>query len=103
MFPELINKLNFLDETEKELATVNSNPFDEPDGTSLNPFGDPDSEGSKFFCTFEVFITLSSLKLQRHEKIFLKKSKHIFIYSYIIVFSCIDPQLKAASTKLFSN
>ncbi|XP_040849277.1 EH domain-binding protein 1 isoform X2 [Ochotona curzoniae] len=41
---ELINKLNFLDETEKELATVNSNPFDEPDGTSLNPFGDPDSE-----------------------------------------------------------
>ncbi|XP_058523851.1 EH domain-binding protein 1 isoform X2 [Ochotona princeps] len=41
---ELINKLNFLDETEKELATVNSNPFDEPDETSLNPFGDPDSE-----------------------------------------------------------
>ncbi|KAM9211807.1 EH domain-binding protein 1 [Dugong dugon] len=28
---ELINKLNFLDETEKDLATVNSNPFGDPD------------------------------------------------------------------------
>ncbi|XP_048208555.1 EH domain-binding protein 1 isoform X1 [Perognathus longimembris pacificus] len=41
---ELINKLNFLDEAEKDLATVNSNPFDEPDVEELNPFGDPDSE-----------------------------------------------------------
>ncbi|KAM6220237.1 EH domain-binding protein 1 isoform 2-T2 [Rhynchocyon petersi] len=41
---ELINKLNFLDETEKDLATVNSNPFGDPDATELNPFGDPDSE-----------------------------------------------------------
>ncbi|KAM9584951.1 EH domain-binding protein 1 isoform 2-T4 [Trichechus inunguis] len=28
---ELINKLNFLDEAEKDLATVNSNPFGDPD------------------------------------------------------------------------
>ncbi|XP_060221164.1 EH domain-binding protein 1 isoform X17 [Meriones unguiculatus] len=41
---ELINTLNFLDEAQKELATVNTNPFDEPDVTELNPFGDPDSE-----------------------------------------------------------
>ncbi|XP_047299716.1 EH domain-binding protein 1 isoform X9 [Homo sapiens] len=41
---ELINKLNFLDEAEKDLATVNSNPFDDPDAAELNPFGDPDSE-----------------------------------------------------------
>ncbi|XP_037662986.1 EH domain-binding protein 1 isoform X2 [Choloepus didactylus] len=41
---ELINKLNFLDEAEKDLATVNSNPFGDPDVTDLNPFGDPDSE-----------------------------------------------------------
>ncbi|XP_063645890.1 EH domain-binding protein 1 isoform X19 [Pan troglodytes] len=41
---ELINKLNFLDEAEKDLATVNSNPFDDPDVAELNPFGDPDSE-----------------------------------------------------------
>ncbi|XP_006881019.1 PREDICTED: EH domain-binding protein 1-like isoform X2 [Elephantulus edwardii] len=41
---ELINKLNFLDEAEKGLATVNSNPFGDPDATGLNPFGDPDSE-----------------------------------------------------------
>lgn len=42
---ELINTLNFLDEAQKDLATVNTNPFDEPDVTELNPFGDPDSEG----------------------------------------------------------
>uniref|UniRef100_A0A5F7ZX76 EH domain binding protein 1 n=1 Tax=Macaca mulatta TaxID=9544 RepID=A0A5F7ZX76_MACMU len=42
---ELINKLNFLDEAEKDLATVNSNPFDDSDVAELNPFGDPDSEG----------------------------------------------------------
>ncbi|XP_032980878.1 EH domain-binding protein 1 isoform X5 [Rhinolophus ferrumequinum] len=41
---ELINKLNFLDEAEKDLATVNSNPFGDPDVAELNPFGDPDSE-----------------------------------------------------------
>ncbi|XP_054964310.1 EH domain-binding protein 1 isoform X4 [Pan paniscus] len=41
---ELINKLNFLDEAEKDLATVNSDPFDDPDVAELNPFGDPDSE-----------------------------------------------------------
>ncbi|XP_007936224.1 EH domain-binding protein 1 [Orycteropus afer afer] len=41
---ELINKLNFLDEAEKDLATVNSNPFGEPDVAELNPFGDPDTE-----------------------------------------------------------
>lgn len=41
---ELINKLNFLDETEKDLATVNLNPFGYPDVAELNPFGDPDSE-----------------------------------------------------------
>ncbi|XP_037359314.1 EH domain-binding protein 1 [Talpa occidentalis] len=41
---ELINKLNFLDEAEKDLATVNLNPFGDPDIADLNPFGDPDSE-----------------------------------------------------------
>ncbi|XP_059973395.1 EH domain-binding protein 1 isoform X1 [Mesoplodon densirostris] len=41
---ELINKLNFLDEAEKDLATVNLNPFSDPDVAELNPFGDPDSE-----------------------------------------------------------
>ncbi|XP_076402217.1 EH domain-binding protein 1 isoform X24 [Peromyscus maniculatus bairdii] len=41
---ELINTLNFLDDSQKDLATVNTNPFDEPDVTELNPFGDPDSE-----------------------------------------------------------
>ncbi|XP_028633954.1 EH domain-binding protein 1 isoform X2 [Grammomys surdaster] len=41
---ELINTLNFLDEAQKDLATVNTNPFDEPDVAELNPFGDPDSE-----------------------------------------------------------
>ncbi|XP_040589172.1 EH domain-binding protein 1 isoform X4 [Mesocricetus auratus] len=44
---ELINTLNFLDDTQKDLATVNTNPFDEPDITELNPFGDPDSEGAQ--------------------------------------------------------
>lgn len=41
---ELINKLNFLDEAEKDLATVNLNPFGDPDAADLNPFGDPDAE-----------------------------------------------------------
>ncbi|XP_057627143.1 EH domain-binding protein 1 isoform X9 [Chionomys nivalis] len=41
---ELINTLNFLDDAQKDLATVNTNPFDEPDVTELNPFGDPHSE-----------------------------------------------------------
>ncbi|KAM7325980.1 hypothetical protein ACRRTK_014458 [Alexandromys fortis] len=44
---ELINTLNFLDDAQKDLATVNTNPFDEPDVTELNPFGDPDSEGAQ--------------------------------------------------------
>ncbi|XP_076402210.1 EH domain-binding protein 1 isoform X20 [Peromyscus maniculatus bairdii] len=44
---ELINTLNFLDDSQKDLATVNTNPFDEPDVTELNPFGDPDSEGAQ--------------------------------------------------------
>ncbi|XP_045835097.1 EH domain-binding protein 1 isoform X5 [Meles meles] len=41
---ELINKLNFLDEAEKDLATVTLNPFGDPDVAELNPFGDTDSE-----------------------------------------------------------
>lgn len=41
---ELINKLNFLDEAEKDLATVDLNPFGDPDVTELNPFEDLDSE-----------------------------------------------------------
>ncbi|XP_036291374.1 EH domain-binding protein 1 isoform X9 [Pipistrellus kuhlii] len=41
---ELINKLNFLDEAEKDLPTVDLNPFGDPDVTELNPFEDPDSE-----------------------------------------------------------
>ncbi|XP_075392108.1 EH domain-binding protein 1 isoform X2 [Tenrec ecaudatus] len=41
---ELINKLNFLDEAEKDMATVNSNPFGDPDAAESNPFGEPDSE-----------------------------------------------------------
>lgn len=44
---ELINTLNFLDDAQKDLATVSTNPFDEPDVTELNPFGDPDSEGAQ--------------------------------------------------------
>ncbi|XP_057627138.1 EH domain-binding protein 1 isoform X4 [Chionomys nivalis] len=44
---ELINTLNFLDDAQKDLATVNTNPFDEPDVTELNPFGDPHSEGAQ--------------------------------------------------------
>lgn len=44
---ELINTLNFLDDAQKDLATVNTNPFDEPDVTELNPFGEPDSEGAQ--------------------------------------------------------
>lgn len=41
---ELINKLNFLDEAEKDLATVDLNPFGDPDITELNPFEDHDSD-----------------------------------------------------------
>uniref|UniRef100_A0A8C5LL40 EH domain binding protein 1 n=1 Tax=Jaculus jaculus TaxID=51337 RepID=A0A8C5LL40_JACJA len=41
---ELINKLNFLEEVEKDLAPGNTNPFDEPDATELNPFEDPGPE-----------------------------------------------------------
>ncbi|KAM6081674.1 EH domain-binding protein 1 isoform 7-T7 [Chlamydotis macqueenii] len=41
---ELINKLNFLDEEEQDLANSSMNPFDDPDTAELNPFGDPDVE-----------------------------------------------------------
>ncbi|XP_068262232.1 EH domain-binding protein 1 isoform X5 [Nyctibius grandis] len=41
---ELINKLNFLDEEEQDLANSNTNPFGDPDTAELNPFGDPDVE-----------------------------------------------------------
>uniref|UniRef100_A0A8B9PDN0 EH domain binding protein 1 n=1 Tax=Apteryx owenii TaxID=8824 RepID=A0A8B9PDN0_APTOW len=41
---ELINKLNFLDEEEQDLANSSTNPFDDPDRAELNPFGDPDVE-----------------------------------------------------------
>uniref|UniRef100_A0A8C4XQ60 EH domain binding protein 1 n=1 Tax=Falco tinnunculus TaxID=100819 RepID=A0A8C4XQ60_FALTI len=41
---ELINKLNFLDEEEQDLANSSTNPFGDPDTTELNPFGDPDVE-----------------------------------------------------------
>ncbi|XP_044310555.1 EH domain-binding protein 1 [Varanus komodoensis] len=41
---ELINKLNFLDEEDQDLANSSSNPFVDPDATELNPFGDPDME-----------------------------------------------------------
>ncbi|KAM6434092.1 EH domain-binding protein 1 isoform 1-T1 [Rhynochetos jubatus] len=41
---ELINKLNFLDEEEQDLANSRMNPFGDPDTADLNPFGDPDGE-----------------------------------------------------------
>ncbi|XP_064302756.1 EH domain-binding protein 1 isoform X3 [Phalacrocorax carbo] len=41
---ELINKLNFLDEEEQDLANSCTNPFGDPDTAELNPFGDPDVE-----------------------------------------------------------
>ncbi|XP_054050412.1 EH domain-binding protein 1 isoform X6 [Rissa tridactyla] len=41
---ELINKLNFLDEEEQDLANSSTNPFGDPDTAELNPFGDPDVE-----------------------------------------------------------
>ncbi|XP_040410095.1 EH domain-binding protein 1 isoform X21 [Cygnus olor] len=41
---ELINKLNFLDEEEPDLANSSTNPFGDPDAAELNPFGDPDAE-----------------------------------------------------------
>ncbi|NXC39349.1 EHBP1 protein, partial [Penelope pileata] len=41
---ELINKLNFLDEEEQDLANSSMNPFGDPDAAELNPFGDPDVE-----------------------------------------------------------
>ncbi|XP_065445806.1 EH domain-binding protein 1 isoform X26 [Chrysemys picta bellii] len=44
---ELINKLNFLDEEEQDLANSSSNPFDDPDAAELNPFEDPDAEGDR--------------------------------------------------------
>ncbi|KYO23657.1 EH domain-binding protein 1 isoform B [Alligator mississippiensis] len=44
---ELINKLNFLDEEEQDLANSSSDPFGDPDAAELNPFGDPDAEEPK--------------------------------------------------------
>ncbi|XP_076191091.1 EH domain-binding protein 1 isoform X1 [Aptenodytes patagonicus] len=41
---ELINKLNFLDEEDQDLANASTNPFGDPDTGELNPFGDPDVE-----------------------------------------------------------
>ncbi|KAM9382272.1 EH domain-binding protein 1 isoform 2-T2 [Phaethornis superciliosus] len=41
---ELINKLNFLDEEEHDMANPTTNPFGDPDRAELNPFGDPDIE-----------------------------------------------------------
>ncbi|XP_038250141.1 EH domain-binding protein 1 isoform X9 [Dermochelys coriacea] len=41
---ELINKLNFLDKEEQELANSSSNPFEDPDAAEINPFEDPDAE-----------------------------------------------------------
>ncbi|XP_042735852.1 EH domain-binding protein 1 isoform X5 [Lagopus leucura] len=41
---ELINKLNFLDKEEQDLADSSMNPFGDPDAAELNPFGDPDVE-----------------------------------------------------------
>lgn len=48
LFVELINKLNFLDEGEQDLANSSTNPFGDPDTAELNPFGDPDVEGNEF-------------------------------------------------------
>ncbi|XP_015712052.1 EH domain-binding protein 1 isoform X5 [Coturnix japonica] len=41
---ELINKLNFLEKEERDLADSGMNPFGDPDAAELNPFGDPDVE-----------------------------------------------------------
>ncbi|XP_042313958.1 EH domain-binding protein 1 [Sceloporus undulatus] len=41
---ELINKLNFLDEEDEDLANSCSNPFVDSDTMDLNPFEDPDME-----------------------------------------------------------
>ncbi|NXN14681.1 EHBP1 protein, partial [Indicator maculatus] len=41
---ELINKLNFLEEEERDLANSSMNPFEDPDTEDFNPFGDPDVE-----------------------------------------------------------
>ncbi|XP_041645364.1 EH domain-binding protein 1 isoform X2 [Cheilinus undulatus] len=46
---ELINKLNFLEDEDREASpAMNTNPFDDPDDdlhpNHLNPFGDPDEE-----------------------------------------------------------
>lgn len=49
LFVELINKLNFLDEEEQDLANSSTNPFGDPDTAELNPFGDPDVEGNNLF------------------------------------------------------
>lgn len=44
--PELISKLNFLEEDEQVQPLSSSNPFEEADDSeALNPFADPDEEG----------------------------------------------------------
>lgn len=48
LFAELINKLNFLDEEEQDLANSSMNPFGDPEAAEFNPFGDPDVEGNCF-------------------------------------------------------
>lgn len=48
LWPELISKLNFLDEDEQEQTHSSSNPFEEADDpVDLNPFDDPDEEGER--------------------------------------------------------
>lgn len=63
METELISKLNFLEDEDREASpAMSNNPFDDPDDdlhpNHLNPFGDPDEEGmlnslmtqSLFYC-----------------------------------------------------
>lgn len=46
--PELISKLNFLEEDDQEQTLTSSNPFEEADDpVNLNPFSDPDEEGKR--------------------------------------------------------
>lgn len=57
---ELINKLNFLEDEDREThPAMLANPFDEPEdhlpeANHLNPFGDPDEDGmwSEFRCGY---------------------------------------------------
>lgn len=66
--PELISKLNFLDEDEQEQSLNSSNPFEEPDDpVDLNPFSDPDEEGKGWPLTPCMTLSL---------KVHLKKKKN---------------------------